>query len=147
MSAPASWKIRVISSMFSSKRPSVDGFVSIRPAVASLTFARRSSTSMFPRRSVCTGVSSYPAIVTRAGAAPEAPGSRDPVSADGPRAGRGRTSRRRASRREHLGEAFDVVDRAALGEGHEEDVVHAGVVPPQRVAGMDSFGEGLPDDL
>src|SRR5919199_935549 len=49
-----------ISSMFSSKSPSVDGLVSIRPAVVSSTLGRRSSTSMFPRRSVCTGVSSPP---------------------------------------------------------------------------------------
>ena len=39
MSAPAPWKMRSISSMFSSKRPSVDGFVSISPAVCSSTFA------------------------------------------------------------------------------------------------------------
>ena len=70
MSAPAPWKIRSISSMFSSKRPSVDGFVSIRPAVCSSTFARRSSTSMLPRGSVLTCVSSKPAIVTEAGFVP-----------------------------------------------------------------------------
>ena len=38
MSAPAPWKIRSISSMFSSNKPSVDGFVSISPAVCSSTF-------------------------------------------------------------------------------------------------------------
>jgi hypothetical protein len=70
MSAPASWKIRVISSIDSSKRPSVEGFVNIRPAVPSSTLARRSSTSMFPRGSVLTGVTSYPAIVTLAGFVP-----------------------------------------------------------------------------
>ena len=51
-------KIVVISSMFSSKRPSVDGFVSIRQAVCSSTFARKSSTSMLPRGSVLTAVTS-----------------------------------------------------------------------------------------
>ena len=70
MSAPAPWKIRSISSMFSSKSPSVDGFVSISAAVCSSTLPRRSSTSMLPRASVWTGVSSKPAIVTEAGFVP-----------------------------------------------------------------------------
>jgi hypothetical protein len=58
MSAPAPWKIRSISSMFSSKSPSVEGFVSMSAAVCSSTLPRRSSTSTFPRGSVRTGVSS-----------------------------------------------------------------------------------------
>ena len=42
------------SSMPSSKSPSVDGFVSISPAVRSSTFARRSSRSRLPRSVVAT---------------------------------------------------------------------------------------------
>jgi hypothetical protein len=42
---------RAISSIAPSNRPSVDGFVSISPAVCGPTFARRSSTSMLPRAS------------------------------------------------------------------------------------------------
>ena len=70
MSAPAPWKIFSIASMFSSKSPSVDGFVSMSAAVCSSTFVRRSSTSMLPRASVLTGVISNPAIVTDAGFVP-----------------------------------------------------------------------------
>ena len=66
--------------MCSSKRPSVDGFVSIRPAVRSSTFARRSSKSRLPRSSVSTFCSSKPAMATLAGFVPCA------VSADDDRA-------------------------------------------------------------
>src|SRR4051794_4177124 len=58
------------SSMCSSKSPSVDGFVSIRPAVLSSTSSRRCATSTLPRASVWTLASLYPAIVTLAGFVP-----------------------------------------------------------------------------
>ena len=56
--------------MPSSKSPSVEGFVSISPAVRSSTFARRSSRSRLPRSVVATFASSNPAIVTLAGFVP-----------------------------------------------------------------------------
>jgi hypothetical protein len=71
--------------MFSSKRPSVDGFVSIRPAVRSFTFERRSSRSRFPRASVSTFCSLYPAIVTLAGFVPCAVSAVITVSRSSPR--------------------------------------------------------------
>ncbi len=66
----ASWKIAATSSIPSSKSPSVEGFVSISPAVRSSTFARRSSRSRLPRSVVATFASSKPAIVTLAGFVP-----------------------------------------------------------------------------
>src|SRR5258707_684224 len=151
MSAPAPWKISEISVMFSSKRPSVDGFVSINAAVCSSTFSRRSSMSMLPRGSVFTCVTSYPAIVTDAGFVPCAVSGITTVRrcSDSPRsskyartsAGRSATSRRSASRR-HLGkdldEQVDLRRRALLGHGHEQHVVHALVVAADRVPGMDA---------
>ena len=57
MSAPAPWKISAISSMFSSKRPSVDGFVEHQRGRVLVDPPRRSSTSMLPRASVFTASS------------------------------------------------------------------------------------------
>ena len=54
----------------SSNSPSVEGFVSISPAVRSSTFARRSSRSRLPRSVVATFASSNPVIVTLAGLVP-----------------------------------------------------------------------------
>src|SRR4029453_9828918 len=63
--------------MPSSNSPSVDGFVSMRPAVRSFTFPRRSSRSRVPRASVSTFASEYPAIATLGGVAPGGGGGGD----------------------------------------------------------------------
>src|ERR1041385_4955708 len=70
-----------------------------------------------------------------------------PCRAGGLRGAPVATSRRSASSLQDLGEPVDLLLRAALGEGDEQDVVHPWVVAAERVAGMDSLAERILHDL